>query len=59
MNQLRMKGFTGKNAHFDPDINQNVLRDCKHGWKGSFGQCDAAQKHLINNTFLMLVDTPA
>lgn len=48
MEQLGMKGFAGKNAHFDPDINQNVLRNRKPGWKGLFGQCDTAQRHLIN-----------
>lgn len=48
MEQLGMRGFAGKNVHLDPDINQNVLRDRKPGWKGLFGQCDAAQKHLIN-----------
>lgn len=46
MEQLGMKGFTGKNAHLDPDINQNVLRNRKPGWKGLFGQCDTAQQHL-------------
>jgi len=49
MDQLGMKNFTGKNAHLDPDINQNVLKDRKPGWKGLFGQCDAAQQHLCNN----------
>jgi len=48
MEQLGMKGFAGKNAHLDPDVNQNVLNSRKPGWKGLFGQCDAAQKHLIN-----------
>lgn len=49
MEQLGMKGFDGKNVHLDPDINQNVLNSRKPGWKGLFGQCDAAQHHLRNN----------
>lgn len=48
MEQLGMKGFAGKNAHLDPDINQNVLNNRKPGWKGLFGQCDTAQRHLCN-----------
>jgi hypothetical protein len=49
MEQLGMKGFEGKNAHLDPDINQNILSSRKSEWKGMFGQCDAAQGHLFNN----------
>lgn len=50
MNQLGIKNYTGKNAHLDPDISPNVLIDRKPGWKGLFGQCDAAQRHLFNNS---------
>ena len=49
MTQLGMKDFINQNAHVDPDINPNVLKNRKPGWRGLFGQCDIAQKHLLNN----------
>lgn len=35
-------------AHFDPDICENAFDKREPGWRGSFGQCLAAQGHLRN-----------
>jgi len=49
MEQLGLKGFSDTFAHLDPDILHGELVEREEGWKGVFGQCDAAAKHLINN----------
>ena len=49
MSQLGMREFDNKNAHLDPDIKFDILSERKQGFKGLFGQCDAAQGHLAKN----------
>jgi hypothetical protein len=49
MIELDLTGFENKSVHVDPDIDYDILSERKPGWKGMFGQCDAAQGHLIAN----------
>ncbi len=36
-------------CHLDPDIRKNIYSNRVENWKPIFGQCDAAQGHLINS----------
>lgn len=46
-NVLKPKGNKVPTCHLDPDIRRGIRRECA-GWKPTFGQCDAAQGHLLN-----------
>jgi hypothetical protein len=35
-------------CHLDPDLNQLAIPGRDEGWRGAFGQCDAAEGHLMN-----------
>lgn len=45
---LKSGGYKEYSCHLDPDIRRGIRREC-NGWKPAFGQCDAAQGHLINH----------
>ncbi len=46
---LKPKGSKCGGCHLDPDIRPNIRKGKPWlGWKPAFGQCDAAQGHLIN-----------
>src|SRR5450756_440162 len=49
MEQLGIGDFSDIFTHLDPDILHAELVDREPGWKGIFGQCDAAAMHLMNN----------
>jgi hypothetical protein len=49
MEQLGLKDFSNTFTHLDPDILHDELVDREPGWRGVFGQCDAAAMHLMNN----------
>lgn len=49
MEQLGIGDFSDIFTHLDPDILHAELVDREPGWKGIFGQCDAAAIHLMNN----------
>ncbi len=46
-NDLKPKGNKVTTCHLDPDIRKGIRKECV-GWKPAFGQCDAAQGHLLN-----------
>ena len=48
MKQLGINQYEGELAHVDPDIDYDVLKIRKSGWKGMFGPSGAAQTHLSN-----------
>lgn len=46
-NDLKPRGNKVLTCHLDPDIRKGI-RSENVGWKPTFGQCDAAQGHLLN-----------
>ena len=46
---LGVDRFDDVPVHVDPDIKSDIITERKSGWKGIFGQCDAAQGHLTAN----------